>query len=103
MNIFNNHIRLYITAGLLFALLTYFTVVMPAFQNQYANMPLPGTKPLSGDAKAGKLLYIAEGCVGCIHNKSEMLKWTKCLAPVLEWLLIMPTLVEPAFGKTPQH
>ncbi len=65
MNIFNNHIRLYITAGLLFALLTYFTVVMPAFQNQYANMPLPGTKPLSGDAKAGKLLYIAEGCVGC--------------------------------------
>lgn len=65
MNIFNNHKRLYITAGLLFALLTYLTVVMPAFQNQYANKPLPGTKPLSGDAKAGKLLYIAEGCVGC--------------------------------------
>jgi cytochrome c oxidase cbb3-type subunit II len=65
MNIFNNHIRLYITAGLLFALLTYFTVVMPAFQNQYTNLPLPGTKPLSGVAKAGKLLYIAEGCVGC--------------------------------------
>ena len=56
MNIFNNHIRLYITAGVLFALLTYFTVVMPAFQNQYTNMPLPGTKPLSGDAKAGKLI-----------------------------------------------
>ena len=65
MNIFNNHIRLYITAGLLFALLTYFTVVMPALQNQYTNMPLPGTKPLSGDAKAGKLIYISEGCVGC--------------------------------------
>ncbi len=65
MNIFNNHIRLYITAGLLFALLTYLTVVMPAFQNQYTNLPLPGTKPLSGDAKAGKLLYISEGCVGC--------------------------------------
>lgn len=65
MNIFNNHIRLYITAGILFALLTYFTVIMPAFQNQYSNLPLPGTKPLSGDAKAGKLRYIAEGCVGC--------------------------------------
>ena len=65
MNIFNNHKRLYITAGLLFALLTYLTVIMPAFQNQYSNMPLPGTKPLSGDAKAGKLIYIAEGCVGC--------------------------------------
>lgn len=65
MNIFNNHIRLYVTAGLLFAFLTYLVVVMPAFQNQYNNLPLPGTKPLSGDAKAGKLIYIAEGCVGC--------------------------------------
>jgi len=65
MSIFNNHKRLYITAGLLFALLTYLTVIMPAFQNQYTNMPMPGTKPLSGDAQAGKLIYIAEGCVGC--------------------------------------
>ncbi|WP_293872323.1 cbb3-type cytochrome c oxidase subunit II [Flavobacterium sp.] len=65
MNIFNNHIRLYLTAGLLFTFLTYLVVIMPAFQNQYNNLPLLGTKPLSGDAKAGKLLYIAEGCVGC--------------------------------------
>ena len=65
MNIFNNHKRLYITAGLLFAFLTYLTAIMPAFQNQYNNLPLPGTKPLSGDARAGKLIYIAEGCVGC--------------------------------------
>ena len=65
MNIFNNHKRLYITAGLLFTLLTYLTVIMPAFQNQYSNLPLPGTKPLSGDARAGKLIYISEGCVGC--------------------------------------
>lgn len=65
MNIFNNHKRLYITAGLLFAFLTYLTVIMPAFKNQYNNLPLPGTKSLSGDAKAGKLIYIAEGCVGC--------------------------------------
>ncbi len=65
MNIFNNHLRLYITAGLLFATLTYLTVVLPAFQNQNNNLPLPGSKPLDGDAKAGKLIYIAEGCVGC--------------------------------------
>jgi cytochrome c oxidase cbb3-type subunit II len=65
MNIFNNHKRLYITAGLLFTLLTYLVVIMPAFQNQYNNLPLPGSVPLSGDAKAGKLIYIAEGCVGC--------------------------------------
>ena len=65
MNIFNNHLRLYITAGLLFAFLTYLTVIMPAFQNQNNNLPLPGSKPLMGDAKAGKLIYIGEGCVGC--------------------------------------
>ena len=65
MNIFNSHLRLYITAGLLFASLTYLTVVMPAFQNQNNNQPFPGSKPLTGDAKAGKLIYIAEGCVNC--------------------------------------
>jgi cytochrome c oxidase cbb3-type subunit II len=65
MNIFNDHRKLYPIAGLLFAFLTYIVVVMPAFDNQYNNLPLPGTKALSGDAKAGKLIYIAEGCVGC--------------------------------------
>jgi cytochrome c oxidase cbb3-type subunit II len=65
MNIFNSYFRLYITAGVLFAFLTYLTVVMPAFQNQNNNAPLPGSKPLEGDALAGKLVYIGEGCVGC--------------------------------------
>ena len=65
MNIFNDHRKLYTVAGLLFAFLTYIVVIMPAFDNQYNNLPLPGTKELSGDAKAGKLIYIAEGCVGC--------------------------------------
>jgi cytochrome c oxidase cbb3-type subunit 2 len=65
MNIFNDHKRLYLTAGALFTFLTYIVVIMPAFENQYNNLPLPGTVPLSGDAKAGKLIYIAEGCVGC--------------------------------------
>ena len=65
MTIFNDHKRLYITAGVLFAFLTYIVVIMPPFENQYNNLPLPGTVPLSGDAKAGKLIYISEGCVGC--------------------------------------
>ncbi|MEO5775657.1 MAG: cbb3-type cytochrome c oxidase subunit II [Flavobacterium sp.] len=65
MTIFNDHKRLYITAGVLFAFLTYLVVIMPAFENQYNNLPLPGTVALSGDAKAGKLIYISEGCVGC--------------------------------------
>ena len=77
MSIFSNHKRLYITAGSLFALLTYLTVVMPAFQNQYKNKPLPGTKPLSGDARAGKLIYIAEGCVGCHSQQVRNIEMDK--------------------------
>ena len=65
MSIFNNHKRLYVTAGLLFLLLTYLTAIQPALQNQKNNAPLPGTSPLSGDALAGKDVYISEGCVGC--------------------------------------
>ncbi len=65
MNIFNNHIKLYTIAGLLFFFLTCVVVIIPAFQNQANNAPLPGTKPLTGDEMAGKLIYIAEGCVGC--------------------------------------
>lgn len=65
MNIFNNHKRLYLTAGALFTFLTYIVVIMPAFQNQNNNAPLPGTMPLTGDERAGKLIYIGEGCVGC--------------------------------------
>ena len=65
MNIFNNHKRLYTTAGLFFLILTILTVIQPALNNQKNNAPLPGTAPLSGDALAGKNVYIAEGCVGC--------------------------------------
>ena len=65
MTIFNSHKRLYTTAGLFFLILTYLTAIMPAFRNQQNNAPLPGTLPLSGDALAGKNIYISEGCVGC--------------------------------------
>ena len=65
MNIFNSHKRLYATAGSLFLVLTFFTVIQPALSNQKNNAPLPGTQPLSGDALAGKNIYISEGCVGC--------------------------------------
>lgn len=65
MNIFNDHRKLYPTAAALFSLLTYLVVIMPAFQNQRNNAPLPDARPLSEDERAGKLIYIAEGCVGC--------------------------------------
>ena len=65
MNIFNNHKRLFATAGLLFLLLTFLTAIQPALRNQKNNAPLPGTEPLTGDALAGKNVYISEGCMGC--------------------------------------
>ncbi|MBI3883966.1 MAG: cbb3-type cytochrome c oxidase subunit II, partial [Sphingobacteriales bacterium] len=65
MNIFNDHKKLYTTAGLLFFILTFFVAIMPALQSQKNNAPLPGTSPLTGDALAGKGVYISEGCVGC--------------------------------------
>lgn len=65
MNIFNDHKKLYPVAGLLFLSLTFLTAIWPALQNQKNNAPLPGTESLSGDALAGKKIYIAEGCVAC--------------------------------------
>jgi len=65
MNIFNDHKKLYPIAGLLFLALTFLTAILPALQNQKNNAPLPGSLPLSGDALAGKHIYISEGCVGC--------------------------------------
>lgn len=65
MNVFADHKKLYSIAGVFFFTLTYLVVIMPAFQNQNNNAPLPGTKKLEGDALAGKLIYIGEGCVGC--------------------------------------
>ena len=65
MNIFNNHKKLFVTAGLLFLFLTYLTAIKPALTNQKENAPLPGTEAISGDALAGKNIYISEGCIGC--------------------------------------
>ena len=65
MKIFNNHKKLFLIAGSLFLLLTYLTAIQPALTNQKENAPLPGTLALTGDALAGKKIYISEGCVGC--------------------------------------
>lgn len=65
MSIFNDHKKLYTTAGLLFLSLTLFVAIIPALQNQRNNAPLPGSQPLTGEALKGKYVYIAEGCVAC--------------------------------------
>jgi cytochrome c oxidase cbb3-type subunit 2 len=65
MEFFNNHKKLFRAALGLYLILTLFVVIIPAFHNEQINTPLPGSKPLSDDAKAGKLLFISYGCVGC--------------------------------------
>jgi len=65
MNIFNDHKKLYPIAGSLFLTLTIIVVIMPALNNQKNNAPFPGSRPLTEIEKAGKMVYISEGCVGC--------------------------------------
>jgi cytochrome c oxidase cbb3-type subunit 2 len=65
MNIFDDHKKLYPIAGALFLFLTIMVVILPALNNQKNNAPYPGSKPLTAYEKAGKLIYIGEGCVGC--------------------------------------
>ena len=77
MNVFNDHKKLYSIAGLLFLVLTYVTVIMPALQNQNNNAPLPGSIPLAGDALAGKSVYVAEGCVGCHSQQVRNIEMDK--------------------------
>lgn len=65
MDAFNDHRKLFGLALLLFLSLSIFVVIIPAVNNQNNNGPLPGTEPLTGEALAGKHVFIANGCVAC--------------------------------------
>lgn len=65
MDFFNNHKKLFWSALGLFVFLTLIMAVFPALHNQEYNAVLPNAVPLSEDAKMGKDLYIANGCVAC--------------------------------------
>ena len=65
MEFFNNHTKLFTTAALFFIMLTLFVVIIPAISNQQHNAPLPNAVALSDDARRGKELFIANGCVAC--------------------------------------
>jgi cytochrome c oxidase cbb3-type subunit 2 len=65
MEFYNNHKKLFLAVTYLFSTLTLFVVIIPAYQNQENNAPLPGYKPLTEDEAAGKAIYVKEGCVGC--------------------------------------
>ena len=65
MEFFDNHIKLFRAALLLFVTLTLLIAISPALEIQKNNAPLPMDEPLSEDAIKGKAIYIANGCVGC--------------------------------------
>ncbi len=65
MEIFNDHRKLFGIALLLFVVLSIFVAVLPAINNQLNNAPLPGSEALTGNALAGKHVFIANGCVSC--------------------------------------
>lgn len=65
MEIFNQHNKLFGAALSLFLLLTLFVAILPAWNNQQNNKPLPGAHSLTADEMEGKKIYIANGCVAC--------------------------------------
>lgn len=65
MEIFSNHKKLFGIAFLFFAGLSIAVAILPAISNQNNNAPLPGSEVLTGDALAGKHVFIANGCVAC--------------------------------------
>jgi len=66
MFLFNNHKILFGLALLLFISLTLYIAVFPALENQKINNPLPkGAKLLTDGERAGKMVYLENGCVAC--------------------------------------
>jgi cytochrome c oxidase cbb3-type subunit 2 len=65
MEFFNNHIKLFTTAFLLFVGLTLLVCIIPALNNQANNAPLPFAQSLSEEAVKGKAVFISNGCVAC--------------------------------------
>ena len=65
MDFFNNHSKLFKTALGLFLFLTTIIALIPAFNNQKNNAPLPNAIALTPDEIAGKAIFVANGCVAC--------------------------------------
>ena len=65
MEFFNQHTKLFGAALSLFLFLTLFVAILPAWNNQQNNKPLPGAHLLTADEMEGKKIYVASGCVAC--------------------------------------
>ena len=81
MEIFNDHRKLFGAALLLFVALSFFVAILPAVNNQNNNAPLPGSEALTGDALAGKHIFIANGCVACHSQQVRNVDMDKSWGP----------------------
>src|SRR5690625_4930058 len=64
-NFHKNHKEFLLTIFVMYAVLAIFIAVVPAFQIEEANGPLPGDKGMSAQERRGLAVYIANGCVAC--------------------------------------
>jgi cytochrome c oxidase cbb3-type subunit 2 len=65
MEIYNHHKRLFAIALVFFLALTLFAAIIPAYQAQENNAPLPNSKPLTEQETLGKAIFVREGCIAC--------------------------------------
>lgn len=65
MKFYNNHNLLFGSALIFFLFLTLNIAILPAIKNQQVYKPLPDAKPLTKQEKAGKSLYVENGCIAC--------------------------------------
>ena len=65
MEIYNHHKRLFTIALVFFLALTFFAAIIPAYQAQENNAPLPNSIPLTEQETLGKAIFVKEGCIAC--------------------------------------
>ena len=65
MEFYNNHKMLFWSALVFFLFLTLQISILPAITNQTVYKPLPDAKPLTKMEKAGKAVYVENGCIAC--------------------------------------
>ncbi len=64
-NFHKNHKELLVTIFVMYAILAIFIAVVPAFQVEDNNGPLPDDKGMSASERRGLAVYIDNGCVAC--------------------------------------
>lgn len=65
INFSKNHKQLVGVSFLIYFGLSLIIAVIPAYQIQDNNAPLPGEKPMTPQQKRGEAIFIANGCVAC--------------------------------------